>query len=374
MADPEDWIDPLNGYTYDSFNPDALMMMQVKNGRVVLPGGASYGVLVIPGKMLMNPNPTMSVAVQKKLQQLANAGAKIIIDEQWIKLFAKNKNVVAAPYMDSSFEKLGVKKDVEILKGRNSIAWTHRKTADADIYFISNQKETEVQIEVAFNHSNLQPHLFNPQYGTNRKAYYGEIKKGRTHLLLLLPSNGSTFVVFYKTNKRVLLDNTIPCFGVYQEDTLKTGWQIQFDKNYGGPEEKIKTDSLKSWTMFSDPAIKYYSGTAVYSNTFQWNQDTAGSYATLEIDSLFNITTVKVNGIDCGTIWTYPYSVLIPGNALRKGANTLEIEVTNTWHNRLIGDELLPKEKRFIWTTAPFRLGGKPLLPAGIVGTVRLRY
>ena len=27
MADPEDWIDPLNGYAYDSFNPDALMMM-----------------------------------------------------------------------------------------------------------------------------------------------------------------------------------------------------------------------------------------------------------------------------------------------------------------------------------------------------------
>lgn len=374
MADPEDWIDPLNGYTYDSFNPDALMLMQVKNGRVVLPGGASYGVLVIPGKMLMNPNPMMSVAVQKKLQQLAKAGAKIVIDQQWMKLFGNNKNVVAAPYMDSTFEKLGVRRDVEILKGRNEIAWTHRKTADADIYFISNQKEKEVQIEVAFNHSNLQPHLFNPQYGTNRKAYYGEIKNGRTHLLVLLPSNGSTFVVFYKTNKRVLLDNTIPCFGVYQEDTLKTGWQIQFDKNYGGPEEKIKTDSLKSWTMFSDPAIKYYSGTAVYSNTFQWNQDTAGSYATLEIDSLFNITTVKVNGIDCGTIWTYPYSVLIPGNALRKGANTLEIEVTNTWHNRLIGDELLPNEKRFIWTTAPFRLGGKPLLPAGIVGTVRLRY
>ncbi len=374
MADPEDWIDPLNGYTYDSFNPDALMLMQVKNGKVVLPGGASYGVLVIPGKMLMNPNPTMSIAVQKKLQQLAKAGAKIVIDQQWITLFGNNKNVVAAPYMDSTFEKLGVKRDVEVIKGRNEIAWTHRKTADEDIYFVSNQKEKEVQIEVAFNHNNLQPHIYNPQNGTNRKAYYGEIKNGRTHLLLFLPPNASTFIVFYKTPKRVLLDNTIPCFGIYQEDTLKIGWQIQFDKKYGGPEEKVKIDSLKSWSQFSNPAIRYYSGTAIYSNTFQWKQHTTGSYATLEIDSLFNIASVKVNGIDCGTIWTYPYSVLIPGNTLNEGTNTIEIEVVNSWHNRLIGDELLPKENRLTWTTAPYRLKGKPLLPAGITGTVRLRY
>jgi hypothetical protein len=35
MADPEDWVDPLNGYKYDCFNPDVLMTMKVANGRVV---------------------------------------------------------------------------------------------------------------------------------------------------------------------------------------------------------------------------------------------------------------------------------------------------------------------------------------------------
>jgi (4-O-methyl)-D-glucuronate---lignin esterase len=33
---------------------------------------------------------------------------------------------------------------------------------------------------------------------------------------------------------------------------------------------------------------------------------------------------------------------------------------------------MLPQEKRTTWTTAPFRLKDKPLLPAGIVGNVRL--
>jgi hypothetical protein len=52
MADPENWIDPLNGYAYDSFNPDVLMQMKVVNGRVVTPGGASYALLVFSIRML----------------------------------------------------------------------------------------------------------------------------------------------------------------------------------------------------------------------------------------------------------------------------------------------------------------------------------
>ena len=70
-------------------------------------------------------------------------------------------------------------------------------------------------------------------------------------------------------------------------------------------------------------------------------------------------------------LWTKPYSINIT-KAIKQGANTIEIAVTNTWHNRLIGDDLLPQEKRITWTTAPFRLKGKSLLPAGIVGTIKL--
>jgi hypothetical protein len=91
----------------------------------------------------------------------------------------------------------------------------------------------------------------------------------------------------------------------------------------------------------------------------------------IEFDSICDIATIRVNGIDCGTVWTKPYRVDIT-KALRMGENKIEIEVTNTWHNRLIGDNLLPIEKRVTWTTAPFRLKDKPLLPAGIIGTVKI--
>jgi len=55
------WNDPLCGYKYDSFNKDALLWFaKVKDGKIVLPGGATYSMLVIPGKHKMNPENYIS--------------------------------------------------------------------------------------------------------------------------------------------------------------------------------------------------------------------------------------------------------------------------------------------------------------------------
>lgn len=121
MADPENWVDPLNGYAYDSFNPDALMMMSVKEGRVVLPGGASYKILVIPGNMKMNPANRISDASVRKIIALVNKGATVLIDsvyynaiaqqgvqpafKEGIAIYGKGK-FVATPYWDKDFSKL----------------------------------------------------------------------------------------------------------------------------------------------------------------------------------------------------------------------------------------------------------------------------
>ncbi len=67
MADPENWVDPLHGYTYDCFNPDVLLQATVRNGRVEFPGGASYKVLVLPQPHPLSPvAKRMTPAVIKK--------------------------------------------------------------------------------------------------------------------------------------------------------------------------------------------------------------------------------------------------------------------------------------------------------------------
>jgi len=395
MADPENWIDPLNGYTYDSFNPDALMMMQVKNGRVVLPGGASYTVLVFPDQQQMNPNNhVMSLRVAKKILQLLKDGAKIVMSKDYVsgiglkdndsdvKLVIKEMlkpgkkgKMMLTPYVDADFKKLGIEKDVKISKTDNrtpfkpnSIAWTHRKTADADIYFISNQS-TEMQgFNVKFRVKAKNLEIWNAVSG---KIGYLDLGVSDGSYAIGIGPGDSYFYVFRNssTNKRA---NNVSGSNEWSENDLSLKpWKIQFDKKYGGPEKPVETTELKSWTLFADSSVKYYSGTAVYSNTFEWNEDSNQKTATVQLDSVYNIATVKVNGIDCGTLWASFFSLDIT-KALKKGTNTIEIEVANTWHNRLIGDNMLPQEKRITFTTAPFRLSGKPLLPAGIVGKVKL--
>jgi hypothetical protein len=85
-----------------------------------------------------------------------------------------------------------------------------------------------------------------------------------------------------------------------------------------------------------------------------------------------NIASVNLNGIECGTAWTFPYRVEIT-KALLKGNNHLIINVTNTWANRLIGDQNLPPEKRITNTIAPVsKLQGKSLYESGLLGPVTI--
>jgi hypothetical protein len=160
-------------------------------------------------------------------------------------------------------------------------------------------------------------------------------------------------------------------YGDTEGYALGNPWQVSFDKEAGGPAAPVVFKELTSWTEQADSSIQYYSGTAIYAQSFAWERaDTTGD-ATLYMDSVYNIATVKVNGIDCGTVWTAPYRVNI-AKALRNGNNEIRIEVTNTWANRLMGDERLPAGKRITWTNAPYRLQGRPLLPAGLVGKVTI--
>jgi hypothetical protein len=389
MADPGDWIDPLKGYKYDSFNPDVLMMMRVKNGRVVLPGGASYAVLVLPAKHAMQPNPTlMSLAAAKKLLQLVTDGANIIMSKDYLsgvglkdndadlrpvlkQLFSKSNKkgkIILAPYSDSTFKQIGIDKDLAISGNDHSIAWTHRQTPEEDIYFVANQKAEGIQAAFSFRVANKNAEVWNPVTGEITRLNYSEYKNGKENALIHLEPNQSVFIVFRKKTSEARLANKILAPG--EMILFPAKWNLKFEKEYG-TDTSLVANELISWTENTDPVIKYYSGTVIYSNTFTVNDKARINAAFLELESVNNIASIRINDIPCGTLWTPPYRSDI-SKAIKNGENKVEIEVANTWHNRLIGDNLLPPEKRVTSTTAPFRLKDKPLLPAGLVGNIRI--
>ncbi|WP_162915311.1 glycosyl hydrolase [Paraflavitalea soli] len=396
MADPEEWIDPLWGYAYDAINPDALLRLAtVKNKRIVLPGGASYGVLVLPAANTLNPDPHyMSAAVEQKIAQLVKDGATVVMSEaptqspslqdmlekkvlrgipgaNGKKAGGVKGKLLTGAYTAESFAGIGIERDVTVTekdgKRAPGVAWAHRKGKDFDIYFISNQLDSGRLLNVSVRLTGKEPEIWDAVSGGKRTKVEWERSGGRTIVPMYLYKNESLFLVFRRRVENTFLRKGQP----YQKDTLQGDWLVQFDDKMGGPVRPVVFHELTSWTEQADTTLHHYSGTAVYAKRFDWPDAIDGKPVWLLMDSISNLARVIVNGIDCGTAWTPPYRINI-AKGLKRGINELEIEVTNTWANRLIGDERLPAEKRITWTTAPFRLQGKPLLPAGLMGQVIL--
>jgi hypothetical protein len=358
MLDAEDWVNPLNGYAYDSFNPDALQNAEVINGRVKFSkDGAAYKIIVLPIDNPMNPSGIISEATVKKIKELEAKGITIIKDQ---------------PYVTKDFAAFGLDKDLIVLESANKyapdIAWNHRKDSDQEIYFISNQKEEERVLNFSFRLSGMKPQLYDAVTNTYSNLHSWKTEKGRIIIPLKLAAAQSFFVIFKgeglaenQQGENWLKFNAIK--------NISESWSVKFDPNFGGPSADIKMDKLCDWTLSPDSAIKYYSGTAVYTKVLKLTKKELKDDLWLKVGAIHDLASIKINGKECGVIWTYPHRINI-SSAIKKGKNTLEIAITNTWANRLIGDHLLPQEKRITQTTAPYRLDNDPLLPAGLLGPI----
>jgi hypothetical protein len=91
----------------------------------------------------------------------------------------------------------------------------------------------------------------------------------------------------------------------------------------------------------------------------------------LDLGIVKDIATIFVNGKELETLWKAPYEVDI-SKAVKMGKNTLELRVTNQWDNRIIGDRILPKEKKILSSVPAFGVGQK-LKESGLLGPVVLK-
>ncbi len=155
-------------------------------------------------------------------------------------------------------------------------------------------------------------------------------------------------------------------------------WRIHFmEKPSLGESFKIETDELKSWTNFSQREIKYFSGTARYSQTFTLSRNsTEKGRVYLDLGNVQEIATVRLNGSEITTCWIAPFRADIT-DYLKDGDNKLEIDVSNMWPNRLIGDGKLPKDERLTRTNIKTFDGPdaeKHLRVSGLLGAVKLQF
>ena len=337
------------GYSADSINRDALWRLAaVREGRLVLPGGASYAALVLP------QGETPSPELAGKLAEFEQAGLAVIsAGEQTLEQMLRKRGVMPdllATETDGTFAT-----DVE---------WTHRAMGGTDIYFVSNQREAARQLTLSLRATGREVAVWDPVTGVMTRAGGSRQEGGRRLIGLELERAGSRFLVLREGGGE--LPEPIKLVPTQE---IVGPWRVEFTVPPGPFYRRFGFETLTDWSQHADAMVRAFSGTAVYTQVFV--VDAVGPRVWLDLGRVENLARVKVNDVDCGVAWTAPYRVEIT-SALRPGANIVEIAVTNTWANRLNADQHAFESERVTWTTAPIRLERDKFLPAGLLGPVTL--
>jgi hypothetical protein len=391
-----------NGYDYDVVNTDVILnRMTAKDGRLVLPDGMSYAIMLLPDQV------SMPLDVLKKISDLVRAGATVVgpkpktvpglnnwekenialnqlSGELWGasdgKTIFENKYGQGRVIWGNSADEVLKKKHIEpdfSFAGTSEIDFIHRTTDIAEIYFLRNESEEPVNAMCYFRVREMYPEIWDASTGNISRIADYKINKGVTGFELRLPPHGSVFVVFNKNNRSQPSVSAVKMSDASGTE-ISGPWKLTFPPDWGAPPSFV-FDSLISWTESADPGIKYFSGTATYHNSFNLDAATVKRKLILDLGELRDVAEVFINGRSAGILWKKPYQSDIT-QLVRTGRNDLKIEIVNLWVNRMTGDMLSDPKDRYCKTNQSYMKsevwpgGDEPfrLQTAGLLGPVTL--
>jgi hypothetical protein len=438
----------LPGFDYDVVNEDALFnRMQFDGTDLHTPDGLHYRALALPASRRISYSALVwvehfvkqgGVAIGLKplgplglIPSAEEAEYKRLADTMWagcngsagpahygkgtIYCSAGARDALAAmsvtPDFSYQFNSAGADSESE-----PALEFVHRKTANAEIYFVRNTQSCELEAALSFRVRNRAPELWNTDNGKMISALvYTETKDGRTEIPLSFPAKGSVFVVFERPAERHLVkvekdgstifpsihqgtgvfasanrDFVATSPGTYvatnsqgNKQTIvvsaselqapaETSWTLSFPSGWGAPAS-VPVKHFQPWTESTDPGVRYFSGTATYRTTLQIPAGlvTSGRQLWLQLGQVREIATVTVNGHAAETLWREPFAARIDP-LIHAGDNSIEIKVANLWPNRLIGDLQPSAAEKFTRTNVRAYTKDSPLLPSGILGPVTL--
>lgn len=390
IPDPADWLDPLRGYAYDSINSDALLRLaKVENRRIVLPGGASYGLLVLPGHGALAPSgDKMTPEVAEKVARLVEEGATVLACESPIaspgaadrpatdkrvreavsKMASSRDRYRVGPWKEATLESLGMPPDLQAGSSTlDKLAWTHRAGGDWDAYFVSNQGDAQGDVTLSLRARAKRVELWDPVTGEIRPQRDWRCDTERTVVPISLAPHQSLFVVLRRDDHSASVAHRQPARTIRVEGPWKLSFRSLLDAN---PEPR-QLSALENLSQDGDQATRSFAGEAIYVTSFDGKAlDDPASRVWLQATA-HPLAEVYLNGDNCGVVWAAPWKVDV-SDSLRNGQNRLEIRVPSTWKNRLLTDSNRPDSDRQTWTSAPVQFSDESLAPFGLTGQVQL--
>ena len=356
-----------DGYSYDFASPHALLnCLSVKDGKAVTESGMAYKVLCLGAH-----TQEMSLEILRKLHELVSGGVYLIGKEP-VKMAGRGDNAAKFDRLVAGIWHAGrsnvwtgsvaegmVRSGLEpdFTSSLSGLRFVHRKDGEKDIYWIRNFSGKDVDTDIALRDADGSLSVLDPVSG---KPLYNTLDGGKLHL----DADQAVFVVADPSAPAVTPPAKLAKTGTA---ALGKTWTVSFD-GAGAPDGLLKFTGLSSLSESSDPAVKYFSGTATYKNTFKVKGKAAG--IAIDLGEVGQMADVFINGQHVAFLWKAPYRVEWTG-PVRSGKNTIEVKVVNLWVNRLIGDAQ-PGAVQQAHALMPFYRADSPLLPSGLIGPVSL--
>jgi hypothetical protein len=363
------------GYNFDLFDDDAFKQTgRLEDGALIL-GGNRYKIVILPSVERL-PLETL-----QKLEAFARSGGILVAtrrtpfeapgfqatqtDHQKINDLAQRLFVGATAkgyFVADENEQLAsrltqlLRPDVGLSPSVPEIGFIHRRTADAEVYFLANTDNLAHQTRATFRVAGLEPEWWNPMTGAIRPAAIIERDANTTTIALDLEPYGSRVLVFSRRAGQMASPATMA--GAPQSELdLSADWRLTFADGAA-----MKMNSLRSWT--DDEQTRYYSGAVTYEKTFTLPDHflQQGGRARLDFGEgkviaaapqsprvpgmraflegpVCEAAVVTINGQRAGAVWCPPYALDVT-EFLKSGENQLRIVVGNTAINHMAGRAL----------------------------------
>jgi len=377
------------GYNFDFINADAILnVLSCEDGKLAVPAGTRYSFIYLDPDYAKY----ISVPVLRKLETLVEEGAllvglkplsspslqddpaefKALATRLWGDGFGLRKigkgQVFSGASLEQAVLQLGICPDIRFAGqyADSDVKYVHRSVGDTQIYWLDSRSGKAENILVSLNVTGYEPEVWNAVTGTISKPSY-RMEGGRTLIPLRFEPWDALFVVF--RNKTARSAYEAPACKVERVTTVEGSWDVAFPGGMGAPS-KTTFATLSDWAVNADQGIKYYSGTAIYTKSVDMDASRLGGKVWLDLGDVQNIAQVKVNGKDCGLVWKTPFRFDIT-DAVKAGANQIEVQITNMWVNRLIGD-VQPGATPYARTSQQSYQPNAPLKPSGLIGPVRI--
>jgi hypothetical protein len=385
------------GYSVDFVSDMALSKSMGGKGKLVTSSSATYKVLIVPACKMM-PLETL-----EQIIKLAGQGTTVIfqklpedvpgfanVESRRRKMkdllgdmkFSNNNGIrqaligtgkiILENNLDKALDKAGVQSEQLTKSG---LKYIRRDINGSKYYYLVNHTAKAIDERIMLNGKFASATIMDPQSGS-----YGVVSvstaTNATGVRVQLQSGEALILLAGKT-----ANNTLPKWKYLEksagETPLTNTWNLTFST--GGPQlpASKKLDKLTSWTDLRDTTAVNFSGSGVYTSTFNLAAKQTGEYV-LDLGQVDESAKVWINGKEVGILWSIPFKTRV-GKFLKAGTNTIKIEVDNLMANRIRYMDRQKIEWRKYHEINFVNIDYKPFdatnwkpMPSGLLGPVKL--